>query len=550
MDLATTQTSTVETYVDTEIMVSVGYFESFDKGSEWFEKGDYLKAIQYFLQALDIAQEYKKYDLQLFCYDQLSYSYFRRYEFDTMLTYATEAHVLSDQLGNNELKVIALNRIGIAYGSFGVNEEALKYFLEAVGLAEATEHKDLSVIYNNISIVYYNLGNIQGSLPYLQKGLTLAVDNDQKSHQVTCLSNFGQRYVELGRYKEAIRCLREAINLVKLHDKSNIVIVTLYSHLGDCLRAQEKFDLAIKCYNTGLLELEERPNDHLKSGILLSLSEVYKVLGKYSQTLDLLKEALESAEVSKSLKTKFEIHKALSDVYKLTGDFENALQHFEDFHNTRELVHDEDAKNRLQGMMVKFDVDRVQNEKELAEKEQELAELKYVELAQLHERLEEQSRLDALTKICNRGYLDDFLANEFMRAVKLSRPISVMMCDVDFFKKINDGHSHAVGDEVLRVLASLLKDNLRKDDLVARYGGEEFVVVFPQTQFEQSIRVAEKLRLIVESYPWESVAEGLNVTISAGVASGTDYQSYEKLLARADLKLYEAKDAGRNQVKH
>jgi len=201
-------------------------------------------------------------------------------------------------------------------------------------------------------------------------------------------------------------------------------------------------------------------------------------------------------------------------------------------------------------MMVKFDVERVQKEKELAEKEQELAELKYVELAQLNERLEEQSRLDALTKISNRGYLDDFLANEYMKAVRLSRSISVMMCDVDYFKKINDGYSHAVGDDVLRVLAKLLEGNLRKDDLVARYGGEEFVVVFPQTQFEHAVKVAEKLRKIVEAHPWGDIAEGLKVTMSAGVASGTKFQSYEKLLARADLKLYEAKDAGRNQVKY
>lgn len=550
MNLADTRSTKIESYIDTSVIMSIGYYDCFDDGLKYFEQGNYSAAIKNYLEALDMAVEYQREDLQLQCHDQLSLNYFRRYEFDSMLNHATEANALSEKLGNVEIKVTALNRIGIAYGSFGVNEEALKYFLKSVSLAEPIKHKDLPIIYNNISVIYHHLGNLHGSLPYLEKGLNLAIENDEKSHQLTCLCNFGERFTELGRYKEALSHLKEALNLVKNYDESNIIIVTIYENIGDCCFEQEKFILAAKAYEKGLNELTKRPNDHLKSGILLKLSKVQSAQGKTEHALTHLQQGLEAAEASNNLKTKFEIHKALSDIFKGAGDFKMALDHFEDFHNTRELVRGEDAQNRLQGMMVKFDVERVQKEKELAEKEQELAELKYVELAQLHERLEEQSRLDPLTQISNRGFLDDFLANEYLKAVRLSRSISVMMCDVDFFKKINDGFSHSVGDDVLRILSKLLKDNLRKDDLVARYGGEEFVVVFPQTQFEQAIKVAEKLRKIIEAYPWESVAKGLAVTMSAGIASGTKYPSYEKLLARADLKLYEAKDAGRNQVKY
>lgn len=550
MNLADTQSFTLKHYVDTQYMVSVGYFECFEQGANCFEEGDYLKAMQQFKQALAIAEESQRKDLELDCYDQLSYCYFRRYEFDMMLSNATEALSLCNELDNESLKVTALNRIGIAYGSFGVNEEALKYFLESVDLAETTEHQDLPIIYNNISVIYYHLGNLHGSLPYLEKALALATKNDQKSHQLTCLCNFGQRYTEMGRYTESMQYLREALRLVKEFDQSNIIIVNIYENIGDCLEAQQKYTLAVKSYSKALSELRMRPNDHLKSTILYSLSKVYSKQNEHIKALDLLRQGLVSAEACNSLKTKFEIHKAMSDSYKGLGDFESALEHFEDFHNTRELVHDEDAKNRLQGMMVKFDVERVEKEKALAEKEQELAELKYVELAELNEKLEEQSVTDALTQIHNRRYLDQFLADEFLKALKLSRSLSVLMCDVDYFKQVNDNYSHAVGDDVLKVLAGLLKSSIRQDDLVARYGGEEFVIVFPQTQSGQAVKIAEKLRKIVEEYSWQKIAEGLKVTISLGVASGTQYKSYEKLLARADLKLYEAKDAGRNQVKY
>ena len=548
MEFANSQIIDIDNRSSTIEIASLGYFDAFDKGRKNFELADYRLANKHFSEALVIATECNRGDLKLECNDRISYCHFHLGEFDQMLGFATESLALSEKFANDDLKVIALNRIGIAYGSFGINEEALNYFLEAVKLAEDTNHQDLPIIYNNISVIYYHLGHVEGSLPYLEKALKLAEETNQDKHKLTCLLNFGERYAELGKFKESIESLQIALELAR--KTPTIQIVKIYQHVGDCLSEQGKFELAVKSYHKALFELRQWDSDHVKSNLLFNLASVFVKQRKYSQALPHLHNALSSAEVSTNLKVKFDTHKTLSDIYKQMGEFEQALQHFEDFHNTREQVHDQDAQKRLLGMMVKYDVDSVQKEKELAEKEQELAELKYVELAQLHERLEEQSRLDALTQICNRGYLDDFLANEYMKAVRLSRSISVMMCDVDYFKKINDGHSHAVGDDVLRTLAKLLKENLRKDDLVARYGGEEFVVVFPQTQFEQAVKVAEKLRKIVETYPWEKVARGLNVTISAGVASGTDYESYEKLLARADLKLYEAKDAGRNQIKH
>ncbi len=550
MNLTDTQSLTTGTYADTAVMMSLGYHKTFQNGTNCFEDGDYDNAITHFLEALDLTVEHRRKDFQLLCHDQLSHCYFRKYEFDSMLNHATEAYRLSRVLESSDLKVTALNRIGIAYGSFGINEEALKYFLESVALAEKNNHQDLSIIYNNISVIYHHLGNLYGSLPYLEKGLELAIKSDQKSHQLTCLCNFGERYTELGRYKEALQYLRQALTLVKTFDESNIIIVTIYENIGDCLYQQEKLELAIKSYHMGLRELQLRPNNHLKSEILFSLSKAYTKRGELAVAAKHLEIALSCANTSNNLKTKFAIHKALSDIYKSSGDFKKALYHFEDFHNTREMVHDEDAKNRLQGMMLKFDVERVQKEKELAEKEQELAELKYVELAELNEKLDKLSKLDSLTQVSNRRHLNDYLSSEYFKAKELYRSISVIMCDVDFFKRINDKYSHAVGDSVLVSIAKLFKENMRQDDLVARYGGEEFAIVFPQVKLPNAIKIAEKLRSLVEQYPWHTIQEGLKVTISIGVASGTKFPTYEKLLAQADAKLYEAKENGRNQVKH
>jgi diguanylate cyclase len=113
---------------------------------------------------------------------------------------------------------------------------------------------------------------------------------------------------------------------------------------------------------------------------------------------------------------------------------------------------------------------------------------------------------------------------------------------VDHFKRVNDQHSHQIGDEVLRALATLLRAGCRTGDIAARYGGEEFAVLFHDMPDAEALEAAERIRRAVEDFPWNTVASGVQVTVSIGVASGPG------LLALADQRLYQAKNAGRNRV--
>jgi len=164
--------------------------------------------------------------------------------------------------------------------------------------------------------------------------------------------------------------------------------------------------------------------------------------------------------------------------------------------------------------------------------------------------LEQQSREDPLTGLYNRRYLDFRLENEFARAKRYSRNLSVVMTDLDFFKKINDTYSHLVGDEVLKIIAHLFRENLRGVDFAARYGGEEFVLLLPETPSNGAILVCERIRREVEQYNWEAVRPGLKVTMSLGLAHDISVTEHTAMLARADAKLYEAKQNGRNQVRY
>ncbi|MGH8126903.1 MAG: diguanylate cyclase [Gammaproteobacteria bacterium] len=163
--------------------------------------------------------------------------------------------------------------------------------------------------------------------------------------------------------------------------------------------------------------------------------------------------------------------------------------------------------------------------------------------------LERESRSDALTGIPNRRHLDAILPAETERAKRYSHPLSIAMLDIDHFKLVNDNLGHAMGDQVLCVIAKMLTTELRSTDIVARYGGEEFVIVFPETSAADCIAACEKLRTLIALYPWPRLARNLSVTVSFGVAVLEHIeQTLPQMLASADRALYQAKAGGRNQV--
>jgi diguanylate cyclase (GGDEF)-like protein len=155
---------------------------------------------------------------------------------------------------------------------------------------------------------------------------------------------------------------------------------------------------------------------------------------------------------------------------------------------------------------------------------------------------------DLLTQVSNRRTILSALFTEVDRAVRHGRPLSVAYVDLDHFKVINDTHGHQVGDVVLRGVAGLLRQSLRRSDVVGRYGGEAFMVVLPETGPEDAALVAEKLRLLVQRHPFKVVGGmTLGVTISIGIAGGQGKSlRAESLVRDADQAMYSAKSLGRN----
>ena len=169
-------------------------------------------------------------------------------------------------------------------------------------------------------------------------------------------------------------------------------------------------------------------------------------------------------------------------------------------------------------------------------------------LASALDQIQELVHYDELTRAFNRRSLMARLGEELSRSERTHVPFSVAMIDLDHFKSVNDGFGHVIGDEVLRTLAALAQAAMRKTDIFGRYGGEEFLMILTASGKAGAASAVERVCAAAASHDWGSIAPGLKVTLSAGLAEYRHGETLEPLIKRADAALYGAKRAGRNRV--
>lgn len=174
------------------------------------------------------------------------------------------------------------------------------------------------------------------------------------------------------------------------------------------------------------------------------------------------------------------------------------------------------------------------------------------ELKNSNELLLELSNTDHLTKLFNRRYMMESLSKEVQRSIRNGGELSMIILDIDYFKKVNDRFGHQQGDVVLQTVALLLKKELRGYDCAARYGGEEFVAILPDSSLNESVQVAERIRLAVQGAKFSGELAKLSLTISLGVASFSQEYAHtvDGFIKLADDALYRAKGNGRNRVEY
>ncbi len=164
------------------------------------------------------------------------------------------------------------------------------------------------------------------------------------------------------------------------------------------------------------------------------------------------------------------------------------------------------------------------------------------------EKLHVKATTDSLTQIKNRATFDEYLQQSIVNYHRLGEPLSLIICDIDHFKRINDTHGHVIGDRVLEAMAVKLKVSMRAGDFISRYGGEEFGAILLRTNLAGAVIVAENMRNAVETTVFNVEGNKMRITVSLGCAEIAEGDTADKLIKRADKQLYLAKSNGRNMV--
>lgn len=174
-----------------------------------------------------------------------------------------------------------------------------------------------------------------------------------------------------------------------------------------------------------------------------------------------------------------------------------------------------------------------------------------LELKGANDRLAVLSQTDGLTKLYNRAYWESQFVTAYLRQQRHAHDMSLIICDIDHFKKVNDTYGHQAGDDVIRAVSDIIRKNSRTTDVAGRYGGEEFVLLLMDSDVEKSLILAERLRKAVEATVVKTGGHELQVTISLGLAGWSDdYASHGQWIEAADTLLYKSKENGRNQTSY
>jgi len=478
----------------------------------------------------------------------LSHLYIRVTAYDHALTSALEANAIYKTVQLESGTARSLNAIGLANIHLGTYAEALDNLLKAVKLAEKLNDARLQIqALNNLGVLYIRMEDYQKALTFLQQGADLTPNFEHEKADL--YNNICLAFLHSGKYNQALTHGQKAIALQE-QSRDCISLSKAYNTTGQVYAAMGHSMEALNYFHHSLsqCETEQDIRGTARSHYLIG-SLLYRQ-GETDEALKNLHLALRYAEQGNSTTLAYQALHTLYQIYRELEKYQDALIYFEKYHQIKEVVFDEDMTTKIKSLEILHEVKETQQNSEIYR-------LKNVELTrEIEERkkiqaeLERIITLDPLTSLFNRRHFFELTQNELDRSRRYNRPISIIMLDIDHFKQVNDRFGHLVGDRVIVEVAQRVKKALRRIDLACRYGGEEFAILLPETNIRQAEMVANRLWQLVTKQPTVSGELKLKITVSVGVAT---YQlkgliTVDTLLDRADQAMYQAKQAGRNQV--
>jgi diguanylate cyclase len=432
-------------------------------------------------------------------------------ETDAALEHGLAAMRAADTTQDLEATMVAMRALTNIYAELRQWDTALEFGerycetarLRADKAAESAAIDTVSYVYGGMGREAADSGNHTLARAHAEHTVTLsrtamlmARDAGSRFGEATCLANLAESLADVGRAEEALALL-------------------------DSWPADQTRD-------TPTITIHHRE----------TRGTVLAALGRSDEAAELLALCLAEAP---GRTQKITACRALAALLEDLGDLRGALDHQKLLFVLISERSSENAQRAASVAAVRLETVQAEARATVLQAQATALQRSNEQLNRRSEDLQRQALEDPLTGLPNRRRLDQLLATDL-------RSCSIVMVDVDHFKRINDGHSHLVGDAVLRELAKLLRSSCRDGDTALRFGGEEFALLMLGTSAAGLLAAAERARVSLQSHEWAALSPGLSVTASFGVALGTEVATSTELLALADRRLLAAKESGRNRV--
>jgi len=435
-------------------------------------------------------------------------------DFETGLACANEGCALAQELGEVRIQAVALNALGACFERMGDPWQAERLMNEAAALV-----RDQATPYEHV-VTFNNLCSVALGAYHLMRDS----GNDAACRQAL---------------ERGLHYAREVRPHAREHGDRFALALT-DGNLGEVLMLLGALDEAQSFLDAALEQAQSLGYQNLAWRTRCSLAELMLARGEVREAWHIVQALQSDAAGALPAFIALRLHHNAFRAARALGRSDDALAHLECYQRLERQRSVAQLMAQSRFFVTRLEAEQVRAQAELANSAVDALTAKAVEL-------EAHVQRDPLTGLGNRRCLASRMPALMAEAEARGRPLTLAQIDADHFKSVNDRHGHAVGDQVLQVLAQMLRDNTRSSDLLLRYGGEEFLVVFPDTVADRAFEVCERLRANVENYGWDELAPGLQVSLSIGLASAPPY-STDMLIARADAAMYRAKHLGRNRV--